>query len=666
MAEHQDDPVPQRFSRLKVWGKRLLPVVVLFLLGWLAAWLVQRSYNSPNRQRQLQDWLDENVNADVSLLSSMRMRLNLIRDPRLYLEGLEIEHPNPIFPGKFVILRELITRIPSYALFGLSAGKLDLRFWQLKVGLEQNEFGEWSYDGFLDPLLAKKAIFPFPMPLVNGFKANFRESELTVRRRGYEMTFGLSMVVEAFHEQHRVLVRAPAIPVTFTNLETGEVKNAQVSAPAVSARYQLLPGGRARLTPENCEFLLTDIPCEILPFFFSGLPAENIPGSFSGLLNISDDSDGVLWARLEGEVKNAPLAMFGLPPSSPVRLRIPIGDQRGERAATIRLGPSGFGGFDLRIPLKENGAPKMLELYSDIVTLENIATVMAGGPGWPEWFSTLIPMISWRATNWRGYGWEGNAFLLNMSRSTSGLNLLAEGEMFGGKVKAAMNPGREAPVTASAAAEKIDAKQLGDKLGRMFPAAWRPAFTDGQANLTWRGTLPGAADGAFWNFGIVLVKPTIDLTASGAWWRGVFNVPRVLAEALPDWGGGDGEPLLAMADSPTLALEQVSIVSIRDDDTGFRIEFVAQNNDAGEVGGWIDFHADGAAAGELFMVGPSPALLALREINPRLAAVMDILAATPEGLRSSFTLDADHNPSFVYRFLDDAKRLAGEMEGSFP
>ncbi len=656
--EHKKEPAPSRWRRLGRW---VIPIAAIALVLHTGTWLVQRAYNSPNRQVDLQDWLDENLNADVTQLASMRLRFNLLRNSRLYVNGLEVEHPNPVFSAKFLTATEIIARTPFYSLFRLSPERLDLTLNGVKVRIEENEFGEWSTDGLFSPLSARTAAFPFPMPAISGFNAVLHNCELAVRRRGYEMKFLLDLQMETGKDSHRVMIRNAKIPFVLTHLASGAIYQGAIEAEALAFSYDMAPTGKLSFRPRNCEFKIDNLPSAALPFFSKGLPVEPLPGSFSGLMRIVDDAEGAS-IRLEGELRDAPLAIFGLPNNAPIKFEMPLTGNFAERTVAVRLGPAGYGGFDLKIPLDESGAPKLLQMHSDVVSIEALAGVMSSGASWPGWFSSVLPAITWTAGKWRGFGWDGDNFRLNLSRSTAGMNLLCEGDMFGGVVKAAMSPGQSGPATASIAARNLDARQLAAKFDPLMGKVWKLALAGGEASLTWRGNVPGGGAAKDWNFGIVFANPVIDVQNSGEWWKKFFNTTSVMSTALPRWGGGNSEPLLAASANLRPTLGQISIVSIKESDPGFRVEFVAQNNESGEVGGWVDYGGDGKSRGELYFVGPSELVTAATAANPQFGSVVSMLASTPDGLRVGFTHDSENGVSFTYHFLRDAFKIRAELE----
>lgn len=261
-----------------------------------------------------------------------------------------------------------------------------------------------------------------------------------------------------------------------------------------------------------------------------------------------------------------------------------------------------------------------------------------------------------------GYGWEGENFRLSLSRSTGGMNLLGEADMMGGQAKMAVNPGKELPLRVTVAAKNLDGRALAAKLSKLVPDPWAASLTGGRASLTWRGALAPPGEKGEWNFGFVLSKPEIDVAASGEWWRKLFALPGVIADALPAWGGGDEASLREAMNPARFGFDQLSIVSVSDEDTGVRVEFVAQGPEGGEAGGWVEKTGEGGARGELFIVGSARIVDAARKANPELGKVLGMLSGTPEGLHVSFTYLPDRGLEFTYPFLQDAQRIRGELE----
>ncbi|GEM_PF-2874921 len=652
---------PGFFTRYKRFIHWLIPLVVVVGGVFLAAWLAQRAMNSNVRQRAFQDWLDENLNADVSLLNYTRLRLNILRDSRFYIRNLEVEHPTPLFSGKFFTLGEMIARVPFYSFYRLKPGIVQLDLKAPKVQIEQGEGGEWSFDGLMSPLSAKTSEFPYPMPLFSGFRAQIRDGEFSVRKRGFELKIRVNAEVETSRDSRRLVIRAPDIPFVFTHLESEQELTGNFSIPAATVLFEL-DGDKVRLRPDNSEVRVNNLPAAALPFFFGRMPLEAIPGFFSGLARFYEDSDGANWVKLEGEVADAPLAAFGLPRSAPLKMDLPFGDSDRERTALIRLGPSGFGGFDIHLPIGSDGRTERLEMQCDVVSLEDLSASFVSKRGWSAWLPGLISNITWNARQWRGYGWEGNNLTLAITRSASGLNALAEADLFEGKARSALTLGQGRETVITAAAERIDAKQFATRISRLLPPAWQVSLAGGKGNLTWRGTLPQYSDGkGYWAFNVVLAKSTIDLANSGAWWKIASSIPQAIVDELPRWGGGDAGPLSEIAALSTAVFEQLSVVSDWEEGLGTRVDYVAHIDGSNEMRGWIAFAPDGRANGEARLAGPAVLLNAVAVANPEFAEVLTLLAGTGEGLRTTFTYDPEKGLEFSHPFLQDALRLREEM-----
>ncbi len=562
---------PGFFTKYKRFIRWIIPLVALVGGVFLAAWLAQRAMNSNVRQRAFQDWLDENLNADVSQLEYTRLRLNLLRNSRFYVRGLEVEHPTPLFPGKMFTLGEMIARVPFHSFYRIAPGVARVDLVKPKIQLEQGESGEWSFDGFMNPLSPKTTDFPYPMPLFSGFKAWIHEGELSVRRRGFELKFSIDAEVETSNDAKRLVIRAPEIPFTFTHLESEQQMTGSLAIPAATVLCEL-DGEMLSLRPDNSEVRVNNLPAAALPFFFGRMPLETIPGFFSGLARFYEDADKENWVRLEGEVSDAPLAAFGLPRSAPLKMELPFGESSRERTASIRLGPSGFGGFDIQMPVGSDGRTDRLDMQCDVVSLEDLSASFVSRRGWSAWLPALISNITWNARQWRGYGWEGNNLTLAITRNAAGLNALAEADLFEGKARSALTLGQGRETVITTAAEKIDAKQFVNRMSRILPPPWQASLSGGgKGNLTWRGTLPQYSDGkGYWAFNVVLVKSTVDLANSGEWWRIMSSIPQVIVDELPRWGGGDPQALMALAGITSATFEQLSVVSDWEEGLGTR------------------------------------------------------------------------------------------------
>lgn len=658
----EEQKKPGFFTKYKRFVRWLIPLVIIVGGVFLAAWLAQRALNSNVRQRAFQDWLDENLNADVSLLSYTRLRLNLLRNSRFYVRNLEVEHPTPLFPGKFFTLGEMIARVPFYSFYRLKPGVVALELSSPKVQIEQGEGGEWSFDGLMRPLSARTSEFPYPMPLFSGFKAKIRDGELAVRRRGFELKFSVNAEVETSKDSRRLVIRAPNIPFVFTHMESGQELTGSFSIPAATVLFEL-DGDTLRLRPDNSEVRVNNLPAAALPFFFGRMPLEAIPGFFTGLARFYEDSDKGNWVKLEGKVADAPLAAFGLPRSAPLKMDLPYGESDKERTAVIRLGPSGFGGFDIHLPIGSDGRTDRLDMQCDVVSLEDLSASFVSRRGWSAWLPALISNITWNARQWRGYGWEGNNLSLAITKSASGLNALAEADLFDGKARSALTLGQGRETVITTAAEKIDARQFATRISRVLPPAWQVSITGGKGNLTWRGTLPQYSDGkGYWAFNVVLAKSTIDLANSGPWWQIMTSIPKAIADELPRWGGGDSQMLLDIAALSTAVFEQLSVVSDWEEGLGTRVDYVAHIDGNNEMRGWIEFTADGEANGEARLANPTVLLEAVAAANSEYGEVLSLLSRTGDGLRTTFTFDPEEGLEFMHPFLQDALRLREEID----
>lgn len=659
MADSTKDA--KRGCRLRL-ARWIAAFAVAAAFSWAAAWFYQRSLNSHSRQRQLQSWLDGMLNADVSLMRDARVRVNLVRDARLHISDLEIEHPNVIFPGKFIVGNRVVASCSPFSLLGLWADRLDVAAEGMRIRVEENEFGEWSTAGLLNPIAPMNIAFPYPEPKLSGWKARFSGSGLSVRRGDIVLDLGLDVDIEGIGGG-RLALHSERIPFSLTRAGVAGGSTGVISAQTAIARIAYDGSGSPALTPEDCEFRIENLPVSSLAFFTNSPLLEFIPGSFFGMVRVEAGADGQATLQCEGEIRDAPLSVFGLPRTTPIRGLWPFGAPRDGLAATIRLGPSGFGGFDITMPLGPDGMPTKLGMRGDVAALGDVPRLFEAHARWPERLSRLFDTVEWEADKWLGFGWSGDRLGVVLSRSTAGLNLFGEADLLGGKVRVAMNPGQD-DHRVSVAAEKLDARLLAAKLSPYLPDPWKASLSGTHANLAWRGNLPESGAEEDWDTSIVFGKPVIDGDGHGEWWRRFFDLPRLLIASLDDWGGGDPTPLAALAEKRGIAMDQLSVVCGKNVETGFRSEFLAHGGDFGEIGGWAEVRADGAIRGGLALVGKSNLLAAVAAANPGFGRILELLASTPSGLQIDFGFSEAGGVFFTPVFLDDARRLQSDLENA--
>ncbi|MDR0361919.1 MAG: hypothetical protein LBJ46_04430 [Planctomycetota bacterium] len=655
-SENKPAPAPSRCRRVIKWA-----AFVLFLAGcaWMALWFTERSLNSHRRQRRLQSWLDERLNADVSLLRQVRVHLNPLRSSRLTASDIEIEHPNVIFPGKFVILRQASVWTEPLALLGVSADRLRVRLDGLKMAVEENDSREWSAAGLLDPIMQPDKKFPYPVPSISGWELRLANSVLFLRRRGFELALNLDLAM-ASAGSNRVILQPTRIPFTLRRDNPDGEYHGEITSSTASFKILAASGADLELAPEHCEFKVSGLPLAILPFFMRALPIDELPGEFHGMIRFEDSPEGGMAAVCEGEIRDASLSIVGLPRSAPIRIVWPLGDLV-DRTASVRMGPAGYGGFDLRIPFDSQGAPKMLEMHGDVGALSDVPQLFSAYLPWLEWLSRTFPVIEWKAGSWLGFGWSGENLSVTLSRATAGMNVFGEGEMLGGRVRVAMNPGHGDGLV-TIAAERLDPQLLAVKLTQLLPDNWRIAMKGDHTNLTWRGYPPGDERERDWAATLVFSRPRIDLDNSGVWWLGLRGIIEAAAQTVR-LRGGTPEALDKLAASGELAPEQFSVVAVNDE-TGLEVEFLSHGGALGEVGGEIRRDDGGAWKGALTMVGPSETLAAAKADDPAFGRVLEILAAMPDGLPTGFAEDDKGGIGFHYRFLDDARRLEEEFRAA--
>lgn len=654
-----EKPFRTRRGRILRWCAVL---GVLVFLAWLASWLGQRSLATPAKKRAMQSWLDENLNADVSLLGGMTVRLNLVRNSRLVFHNTEVEHPNPVFPGKFARIGRMGAWASPFAMAGIVPGVLDIRVNDVKLDIEQGENGEWSLDGLMRPLASGETPFPFLVPKVSRWKATVENGALALRRRGYELTLDIEGEIEGRPGGERIAARAPRLEYAFGSVDAEPADRRAGSAGPVSLtlRQGAAIGDMPAPVPGRCEALVENLPVSALPFFLQGIPMDGAPGVFNGLLRYDEHPGAAGALFMEGELKDVPLGVFGLPRNAPLRLTWPLAPTADGLEANVHMGPSGYGAFGMTVSLDEQGAPRLLSMRGDVAALDDIPAFFTMHSRWPDWLSRAFPRLVWRTGSWRGFGWRGSNLVLELSRSMAGLTLNGEGEMFGGKIRLAMTPDQaDAPITV--AAERLDAAQLSARLSQSLPEPFRANISGGGVNLTWRGFPSGDGSLDDWGAGMVWAKPLVDLRGSGEFWRSMAGAALPIADAMPRWGGGATGELLALAEENSLQLDQLSIVSERDADGSMLIEFRAYGGSFGQVTGVIERRADGAAEGEFLLAGASRLLEAVARANPDFAKALDFLANGAPGLRVSFVMRPDGGLAFTHHFLEDARRVHEEV-----
>lgn len=643
--------LPKRLIRLAV------VLVLLAGVAQLAIWLVQRSLRSPNKKRAVQSWLDEKLNADVSGLGDMSVRLNLIRPSNLVLRDVQVEHPNPLFDGRFAAVRRIEADVSILSLSRLWAGNLDLLLQGMSLSIEENDAGEWSTQGLMQPLSSPATAFPLPIPRAARCMVTIDQSDLTLRRRGYLFELDLNGEVSGSKGRNRFRASLRKMPFKFGRVDDESRYEGSFGPAAMSFLYPEAPGEFPLPIPGRCELSVEKLPVATLPFFAPGIPLDGTPGVFNGTITYQEHPAALGSIGLEGTLADVPLAVFGLPRDAPIRLAWPVMPVRDDVSAHIHIGPSGFGAFTVDIPLDQSGKPNMLTMKGDVAALDDLPLLLSKYSKWPDWLSRTFPAIEWRSGTWLGFGWNGTNMRLGLSRHTAGLNLNGEAEMMKGRVRLALNPEQaDAPLTI--AAERLDAQLMAVKLSQMLPEPFRAHLSGAHVNLTWVGSYD-VAEGSIseWATGMVFAKPTIDVSASGSWWKGAVGLVGAIADALPEWGGGDDAPLRALADRKSIAMDQLSIVGEKDAEGGMIIEFRVYGDEFGQATGILEKRPDGTIEGEFLLAGTSSILDAVATANPELGTALGLLAHDSLGMRIVFRTDLDGNPVFSYPFLDDARLI---------
>lgn len=660
----ETQPPRSKFRQFLARPPMRLALLALFalLLASAAVWLMERSLRSPRNRRAVQSWLDERLNADVSNMGDMRIRLNLIHKSRLVVGNVEVEHPNPLFAGKLAVITRMSAAAAPWSVARVWPGTLELHLRDADFLLEENEAGEWSTDGLLSPSSAPDQRFPFPVPKVSTIEALFEDVAFEVRRHGYGLKVNVDGHAFGRADSPAVTLQANMAPFSFRDLATGAAVAGTAGPAAVRFLFDREKGGLPRPVPGSCEVKVSGLPVASLPFFIAGIPLENASGSFNGLISYQEHDAGAGAVYLNGALTDAPLGVFGLPPQAALRVTWPIAPLHADAQAQLHIGPSGFSAFEVTIPLDGKGNPELLSMRGNVAALDSVPEMFTRHSRWLDWLSRSFPSIEWRAATWRGFGWEGGNMLLRLYRSTGGLNLTGETEMMGGRVRIAMTPDQhDAPI--AIAAEKLDAQFMAFKLSQMLPEAFRAHLTGTHVNLTWRGFQSPEGDINEWGTGLVFAKPVIDIAASGAWWRSLPGVSRAVAEALPDWGGGDDGELLEIAKQTIIRFDQLSIVSEKDPNGDLAVEFRAYGDAVGQTTGMVEKRPNGLIEGEFLLAGPSVLIDAATKANPALGNALALLANDSMGLRVAFRIEPGREPAFTFPFLADARRVHDDMTG---
>jgi hypothetical protein len=639
-------------------------VAVVFIVGvlWLATWLAQRSYMSQNKRHAMQSWLDEKLNADVGLLADIAVRINLLRRSRISLPIIEVEHPNPLFSSKFARVSGLSAYAPPWSVFHLWPGKLTVVAERMRLIFEENESGEWSSEGLMNPLAAGDSSFPFPVPRIKEWEARIADGTLLVRRRRYEAAVALSGTLSGTRDSDRVSLNVERLPFTFGMAGADEKAEGVLGPATIVAHPGAAPGESPRFVPGYCGGAFENIPARMVSFLFPGIPLDTVGGAVSGFVRLAESSEAEGKVIVEGELHDVPLAVFGLPRQSLVRVDWPVGPMKAGLSATIRLGPPGFGAFAINMKLDGEGRPQSMTMQGDVASLDDMPAIFTSYSRWPDWVSRTFSSVEWRAGRWLGFGWSGTDMHLRLIRTVAGLNLTGEAGLMGGRVRIAMSPDQPgSPVIV--AAERLDASQLVQKLSQWIPGGFPLRMSGGSANMSWRGVLDSAGGVDEWGVGLVFAQPVLDTAASGAWWRGLAGIPNAVVGALPEWGGGDAASLRALSEKASIPVEQLSVVMEKGGDGAMFVEFRVYGDVTGQATGLVEVYPDGMVEGEIHIAGDSALIDATMEANPLLGHALRTIAGETQGLRVLFSVAEDGNVVFSFPFLDDARRLRAALDG---
>ncbi len=650
-----------RLRPLLRWTVIVLGVVFVM---WLTIWLTERSLKSSSRRRAFQSWLEDSLNADMDFSGSVAVRLNLLRSSRLGMNRLEINHPNIISSGKFITAERVNAWAPPWSVFRVWPGVLDIEAEQVNVLIEENEAGEWSTAGLMNPLVSPETDFPYPTPRLSGWETHLSDSFLILRRRGLELRMGLRGSIAGRMGSDQFAVRLRQAPVHFGAVGAEERATGAIRQLALAARFVKPPGMSPSIIPEHGSVQVDNIPLAILPFLFPGIPTTATSGSYQGRVGLRETAPGSYLAELDGQINDVNLSVFGLPNNAPLRARWPLGASATSTEATMHIGPSGFGAFQIAIPFDLLGNPKLLNLRGDVAALDDLPSLLTRHSTWLDWLSRRFPSIEWHSGQWLAFGWTGENMTLRLTRTAAGLNLFGEGNLHGGRVRVALSPtDRSAGMTV--AAERIDAAQTAAKLASMLPEPLRVAMTGEHANLTWNGSFP-EREGELsrqWGSAMVLSRPVFELEGAGAWWRELARVPLAVAERLPDWGGGDASGLEVFAGATSIGMDQLSLVTEKTAAGMLRVELVGFGDALGQVAGWVEANsATPGFSGELYLTGNSRLVSEVRRANPQFGRALDLLIKNALGLRVTFRWQPDSGMVFELPFLDDAWKIRDDVQ----
>lgn len=660
LRSKEKEPAPRsKAGRVLRWAA--LFVLAFALLGWLATWLMERSLGTPARKRAMQSWLDENLNADVSLSGDMAVRIGLFHRSRLVFQNIEIEHPNPVgFSGKLARIGRMSARVSPWAVARIYPGSLELSVQDAQLSFEQNDFGEWSHDGFMRPLAKGNSAFPFVVPKISEWQATLRKCGLSVRRRGYELKLDVEGMLTNHARRGYLRFHDDSIPFTFGEIDSQKV-HAGIAEP-VNLHLTPQPGTGDFPVPVagSCSATVKGLPVSILPFIIGGIPMDESPGVFNGLIRYDAHPGAAGAIFLEGELVDAPLSVFGLSRNTPLRVVWPVKPEKDNQQARIHMGPRSFGSFELNIAMNQEGRPRLLAMRGDYAQLDAIPVFFSRYLQWPAWLSRTFPAIEWHAAKWGGFGWSGDNLQLSLSRGTAGMNLNGEAETLGGRVRLSMTPDQaDAPITV--AAERLNAGQFAAKMLPSLPKPFQAHLSGAHVNLSWRGYPDADGKLTEWGTGMVWAKPVVDVKASGSWWKGLLEVANAVADALPNWGGGDDAELRRLTSIPNLPLDQISLVLEKEANGVAAVEFRAFGDVLGQVTGHIERRRDGVIEGEYLLAGASRLLTEVAKVNRSLALALNLLANDSPGLRVSFRIEPGGEPQYTYPFLDDAMRVFEEL-----
>lgn len=651
--------VPQRSGR---WVWLFVTVVLLILSLLFFRWVYNRSMNSAKRQRDMRQWVDNALNTDGSFFVGMEARLNLAAVLRLTLHDLEVEHPNVLFPGKFITTPWVRWRLPLLSTWGMIPGQLTVECEDLVVKLAQDDSGEWNVDGLFGDGTGAESSYPFGKPAITDWQVELRNAMVQIQRNNSVFEFALDGSLINDKPNGHVTGHFRSIPFLFRNTGSRLAWNGTVKPNILSGWVFPRPGGGVDIAPDFCEVQIENMPLSALRFFSRGMPVAWSPVNYAGLLRMTGrlDENGAPqsdYAIFDGKLEGAAIPVLGL--IDPIMVKgvwpFPKTGDPDKSKGIGRLGPGGFGGADIAVSLDATGVPQRLEIKSDVGVLDELSPFLSNSSPWGGWLASVFREVEWVAGEWRGFGWSGQKLAVQYSSSTGTPAFNGTAEMGGGRMSfSSSSAAKRFPYLVVLEDAKVDSVM--EPLMGQLPEEFRFDHVGGKMNVTWRGSsLPKKV--AFpWEMAMVISNVQLRPTKSGAWWSSLGGLPMALAEAARGFPG-ETDPDFSPEPLEAVPFEQISLIIRRDEAMIVRIEVMARSSDLGEIAGWMECDANQSWSGEISIRGKSRLVEEAAQMNSRFGAALRILAGTENGIAIAFSQDASGKMRFDTTLLNDALKI---------